>query len=192
MTRHTALLIQGHQNDLLHESGKLWSSGLGQHLRDRNVITHLEQLVAHMRENDALVVHGLFINDGRLPANAPLFQGISRAGGVLKDSWGARCLDTLEPVADDVVLHKSRESAFVGTILDLTLRRQGVRRLVLAGATTSMGVETAARAAADLGYDVVVAVDACADPVPDAHDASVTYTLPVLAEIATTSALLTR
>jgi len=186
----TALLIQGHQNDLLHEDGRLWSAALAEHAASRSVVAHIAELIRHSRQRQHLVVHGLFVNDGQLPNNAALFRGIASASGVTAGSWGAECLAALAPEADDVVVHKCRESPFVGTPLDLILRQVGVRRLILAGATTSMGIETAARAAADLGYHVVVPEDACADPTPQAHDSSIRHTLPALAGVTATATLL--
>ena len=42
------------------------------------------------------------------------------------------------------------------------LRGLGIKRLVIAGMQTHMCVEAAARAAADLGFEVTVVADACA------------------------------
>lgn len=66
------------------------------------------------------------------------------------------------PVGDEPVIGKHHANAFRDTQLLPTLQKSGARRLVLAGMQTHMCVEAAARAAADAGYEVLVASDACA------------------------------
>ena len=67
-----------------------------------------------------------------------------------------------EPLADEPVVSKSVNAAFIGTDLDLRLRRLGVTRVVLFGISTDMCVSTTARVASNLGYQTVVVGDACA------------------------------
>ena len=47
----------------------------------------------------------------------------------------------------DIILVKRHWGAFTGTGLDLQLRRRGVTQIVLAGISTSIGVESTARSA---------------------------------------------
>jgi len=67
-----------------------------------------------------------------------------------------------EPLPGEAIVPKSVNAAFIGTDLDLRLRRLGVSTLVLFGLSTDMCVSTTARVAANLGYEVVVVGDACA------------------------------
>jgi len=53
-----------------------------------------------------------------------------------------------------VEFRKQAHNAFTSTGLDLWLRRQGIRRLVVAGIRTEQCCETTARVASDLGYQV--------------------------------------
>lgn len=66
------------------------------------------------------------------------------------------------PTAGEVVIGKHHANSFRDTELLTTLRSLGVTRLVVCGMQTHMCVEAAVRAAADLGFEVVVARDACA------------------------------
>lgn len=68
----------------------------------------------------------------------------------------------LEPLAGERVIVKDVNSGFVGTELELLLRRDGISRLVVAGFFTNMCVETTVRSAGNLGYDSYVVHDACA------------------------------
>lgn len=66
-----------------------------------------------------------------------------------------------EPKGDEPLLRKSVNAAFIGTDLDLRLRRLGVTSVVLFGISTDMCVSTTARVAANLGYRTIVVGDAC-------------------------------
>ena len=68
----------------------------------------------------------------------------------------------LEPARGELVIRKDVNSAFVGTPLEIELRRRGVQRLVCAGFFTNMCVETSVRMANNLGFDTYVVHDACA------------------------------
>lgn len=63
----------------------------------------------------------------------------------------------------DVAVVKPGWDAFVGTGLDLQLRRRGIDTLVMGGIRTRIGVESTARTAFALGYSVVLVDDALAD-----------------------------
>ena len=66
------------------------------------------------------------------------------------------------PKPGEPVIGKHHANSFRDTELEATLRELGVKRLVVAGMQTHMCVEAAVRAAADLGFEVTVAHDACA------------------------------
>ncbi len=71
-------------------------------------------------------------------------------------------IDGLETRDGDIVVVKDVNSGFVGTSLEIELRRAGIRRLVVAGFFTNFCVETTVRMAGNLGYDVYLVEDACA------------------------------
>lgn len=73
---------------------------------------------------------------------------------------------------DDTVLTKSSMDTFATTDLAQRLRRLGVRTVVVAGVYSDACVESTARNAAELGYPVFVAEDACAAWDPGFHAAS--------------------
>lgn len=75
---------------------------------------------------------------------------------------GNHLRDGFEPLGDEPLVSKSVNAAFIGTDLDLRLRRLGVDQVVLFGLTTDMCVSTTARVAANLGYRTVVVGDATA------------------------------
>lgn len=71
-------------------------------------------------------------------------------------------LDGLDIDPGDIRVRKSVNSAFVGTPMELELRRRGIHRLAVAGYFTNFCVETSVRMAGNMGFDVYLAHDACA------------------------------
>jgi len=96
----------------------------------------------------------------------------------------------LEQQPGDHLVTKQRWGAFIGTTLDEDLRRLGVTQIVLTGIATSAGVESTARSAYDLGYNVTIVVDAVTDRDADAHRHCVEKVFPRLAETGATEDLL--
>jgi nicotinamidase-related amidase len=96
----------------------------------------------------------------------------------------------LAPKPGDLRITKRQPNAFYGTELDLQLRRRGVTGIVLAGVSTSNGVDSTARAAHERGYNVTFATDAMTDRDPAAHAFVVEKIFPRLGESGTTDAIL--
>jgi len=69
----------------------------------------------------------------------------------------------------DLPILKRQWGAFHGTELDLQLRRRGIRTLVLGGIATPFGVESTARFAWELGYEIVFPEDLSSAPALEAH-----------------------
>lgn len=67
-----------------------------------------------------------------------------------------------EPRPGDGVVTKDVNSAFIGTDLEIQLRRAGIGRLAIVGFYTNMCVETTTRQAGNLGFDTYLGHDGCA------------------------------
>ncbi len=99
-------------------------------------------------------------------------------------------VDDLAGHPEDVVVTKRNPGAFHGTDLDLQLRRRGITQVVLGGISTTMGVESTARAAYEHGYHVGLVTDAMSDLDADAHRNSIEKIFPRLGESGTTAEVL--
>jgi nicotinamidase-related amidase len=66
-----------------------------------------------------------------------------------------------EPFEDEAIVAKSVNSAFIGTDLELRLKRLGARHVVAFGLSTDMCVSTTVRTGANLGWDMVLVPEAC-------------------------------
>jgi nicotinamidase-related amidase len=126
---------------------------------------------------------------GRAPGrtDADSRQGGLRRDGAARPADWADIIDELEPQAGDYRITKRRRSAFHDTGLDTLLRDLGVTQVVLAGVSTSSGVESTARSAYDFGYHVVLATDAMADLDPAFHRHCLERSFPKLGQTATSA-----
>ena len=66
-----------------------------------------------------------------------------------------------EPRMNDFVIEKDVNSGFIGTDLEIQLRRAKISRLVIAGFFTNFCVETTTRMAGNLGFDTYLVDDCC-------------------------------
>lgn len=87
------------------------------------------------------------------PAGSPVFA---------IDGQTVKFHPDMQPRPQDVVLHKSTVSVFASTDLDQQLKKAGIQTLIISGLMTHACVAGAARDAAPLGYNVIVASDASA------------------------------
>lgn len=97
------------------------------------------------------------------------------------DDW-TDLIPELDAQPDDVRITKYCWGAFMGTDLESKLKSTGVTNIVLAGVATSIGVESTAREAHSLGFNVTLAVDAMTDLSDEAHASSVSRIFPQLGE----------
>jgi len=67
-----------------------------------------------------------------------------------------------EPLAEEPVLFKDVNSAFIGTDLEKRLRSEGVASLVIVGLTTDHCISTTTRMAGNLGFQTYLVSDATA------------------------------
>jgi ureidoacrylate peracid hydrolase len=83
---------------------------------------------------------------------------------LIRDTWNTDILSELRPDPDDIVLYKHRFSGFFETELDSTLRRLGIKYLVVTGCTTSVCVEATVRDAMYRDYSCVLLADCISQP----------------------------
>ena len=84
-----------------------------------------------------------------------------------KGGWDFALVDALAPQPGDIVLHKTRYSAFFNSQLDSTLRARGVRNIVFVGIATNVCVESTLRDGFHLEYFGVMLEDATHHLGPD-------------------------
>jgi nicotinamidase-related amidase len=112
---------------------------------ESNIVSLLKQ----WRQSDRCVA---FTRHDSREADSPL--KLSLASG--------QQLEGMETIDSDIVVSKDVNSGFIGTSLELDLRRAGVQRLVVVGFFTNVCVETTVRMAGNMGFDTYLVHDACA------------------------------
>ncbi|MRT10736.1 hydrolase [Enterobacteriaceae bacterium RIT711] len=91
----------------------------------------------------------------------------------------------------DIEVTKRQWGAFYGTDLELQLRRRGIDTIVLCGISTNIGVESTARNAWELGFNLVIAEDACSAASSEQHQGSMTNIFPRIGRIRSTEEIIT-
>lgn len=112
---------------------------------------------------------------------APGRTGQPRRAGELPADW-SKLVPELGRQPGDHTVSKQTWGAFTGTDLLAHLRKNGGTQVVLAGISTSIGVESTARQAYELGFNVTLAIDAMTDMNAEAHTNSVERIFPRLGE----------
>lgn len=156
-------------------------------------------LVIDMQQEDGFPLHGfarVIHNNARLldalrQAGIPILysrhvnaaDGADLPEGEPRDAEGrpqsyragsrqVEILAALAPQPGEPVIDKPRYSAFHRTDLDLRLRRQGIRTLVVSGVLTDACVLATVQDAFALGYRVELIADACTSTTGAAHYAA--------------------
>lgn len=178
MTADIAVLALHYQNDVLHPDGKIRVGLDADNGARQRLLDNAAALLAGARAQAMPIVHVriAFRPDyADLLPNCAIFRNVAAIGAVPEGQWGSEFYDGLQPLAGsprEFIVKHTRISAFYGTPLEETLRVIGARRLVVAGVATHSVVEGTVRHAADIGFDVMVAEDACASADPAVHEAS--------------------
>jgi nicotinamidase-related amidase len=122
-------------------------------------------------------------------AGAPGRTDLGPPGVTRAPDW-AELVPELEPQPGDLRITKQRWGAFTGTTLDAELRKRGVTQVFMTGISTTRGVESTARSAYELGYNVVLVTDAMTDRNAEAHANSIERVFPSLGQNTTTAEVL--
>jgi nicotinamidase-related amidase len=173
--RHTALVVVDMQNDYCSPGGASDKNG-----RDISAIPAIARpmhvLIERAHELNVPVVFTKYsVGPGNAGLSGPeiLRRGLNFAGvqATIKGTWGHEIIGDLPFDAErDLVVEKRRLSSFVGTDLDLYLRANGIKTIVVVGVVTQGCVECTARDAASYDYYVAVAADCVASTTQPDHE----------------------
>lgn len=159
----TALVIVDMQNDFAVPAGACEQSG-----DDVSSIVQMTErlkgLLAAAREQQVLTIH-VRMNNDRPYVAANLAETFVRRGlgygPCRSDTEGEKFVDGMQPELSEreFLVTKHRFSGFWGTEIDLLLRSNSIKTLVLTGIATEVCVESTARDAFFRDYSVVIAGD---------------------------------
>jgi nicotinamidase-related amidase len=181
---HTALVVVDMQNDLCDERGVFARQGADLAAYGP-AIERQRALIDAARDAGVLIA---FVRATTLPndlSRSPaqiLFELRMRQSYAhprdepfefcVPGTWGHEVVDALGRRPGDFTVDKHRSSAFVGTNLDVVLRSNAIRSVVVTGCTTEGCVDSTVRDAGFLDYYPVVARDCVASDNPRLHEAA--------------------
>lgn len=177
--RHTALVLIDVQNDFCSEGGLMHEMGKDLSMM-KGTVGRLCRVLDAARQAGVMPVYiqNTWLPEHRVASGAWLRfmvvrYGMDPARGCTVDgTWGGEILPEVAPQPGDVVVRKWRSSSFCGTNLDMVLRCNDIRSVVLAGVVTQGCVESTARDAVFHDYYAVVLEDCVATYDRDIHEAS--------------------
>jgi len=177
--RHTALLVIDMQNDFCAKGGLVDRGG-----RDVSAVQEMAKRLpalidaAHRSGVRVVFIRSSYSNDrNTFLSDVWLEQAARRQGGgytltpVCRDgSWEGDYYGDVRPAADDIVVTKHRYSGFHATDLDMILRTNGVRTIVVTGVSTNVCVESTARDGFMRDYYTVLVGDGTAAYSAEEHE----------------------
>lgn len=161
----SALICIDFINEMVGSSGKLAGKGYRAFVGKNNTLVNIAREQAAMRASGGRVIHvhlGFAPDYSDHPKSSPLLGG-ARAAEILKlGTPSTEIVAEVAPHDGDVVIVKKRISAFYGTDLERTLRSLSIGKVLLAGVSTDLAVQSAARDAHDRDFEVEVVANCCA------------------------------
>lgn len=171
---NTAVLVIDMQRAFFDNGDSLGQSGLDV-TPLRAAIPGTVRLLAAAREAGVPVIFTRYVySEGMVDVGPPKGEKVRKPN---MNSLGAG-MDEIELIPElgvlpgEIVIDKSRPSAFYGTRLEPVLTSQGIRNLVICGVTTNICVETTARDAGQRDYGTYVVRDAVAEFTQERNDAA--------------------
>jgi len=160
---HTALVLVDLQRDFCDPDGAIGARGEDLSFA-QSILPAVSRLLASARSAGLMVVH-VKAEYGPESASDVSLQagfGVGATQCCLPGSRGADFVDEARPADGELVVVKHRFSPFPDSRLELLLRANCIRTVVVAGVATHCCVEATVRDACHKDFYVVVAEDCCA------------------------------
>ena len=143
--------------------------------RNRVLVVHLQQTCYQRCMTDSgawlRMIYKKRLIEGKAPREIEESAAFLLLGGPLEGTWGWREVDEIAPEPGEIIVKKHRSSAFVGTDLDMILRTNGIKSVVVTGEKTEGCVDSTARDAQWFDYYPIVLRDCIATDRRDIHEA---------------------
>lgn len=170
MQTGTALFIIDMQNDFLLSGRPLCVDGAMQ------TVPQIKKLLDYARSNDWTVIHVIREHDKNgINADKPrryLFEN-GMNGYCVAGTEGAQIIEELHPLDNEIIIKKTRNSAFFRTNLDSVLRCLKIKNVVISGTQYPNCIRGTAVDAMSYDYDVIVVTDCCSAKTPEIANANI-------------------
>jgi len=163
----TALMIMDMQKDFIHPKGSLQVKG------GKKIVLRVKRALEASRKAGLPVFHIKRIHraDG-MDVEKFRYEMFKKMPYAVEKTEGSEIIEELRPKEGEIVLPKTRFSAFFHTNLDAILRRMGLARIVLVGIQSPNCIRATAVDALALDYDVVLLTDAIGSKTKKVHDSN--------------------
>jgi len=161
MQQNTALLIMDMQVAVL--------AGLAD---TQTLLSNVANAITNARNKNIPVIYvvvGFRRGAPEISQNNKIFGGSKERFSAVNIDEMLKVHPALAPAVNEVTVVKRRVSAFTGSDLEVILRAQDIRHIVLTGVATSGVVLSTLREAADKDYRITVLADCCADADEEVH-----------------------
>ena len=193
-TRDTALILIGFQNDYFADDGIL-KDFIDESAQETEVMANSLNLVKRAAKTDLMMIQTpiLFRDDySELGDPVGILRAIKEVGAFKRNGKGGAVIDELQGYGDRIqtVVGKHGLNAFSNTELETTLREGGVKNIVLAGAITSICIDSTGRSAHEKGFRVYVLNDCTCGRTQMEQDFYCEQVLPLYAEVLSSNVVL--
>ncbi|MBN8564738.1 cysteine hydrolase [Leptolyngbya boryana CZ1] len=159
----TALILIGYQNDYFSSRGVLHNV-IEESARLNNVLNNTVALLNAIASTSILrVATPIFFtsNYEELIEPVGILKTIQEVGAFRCGTFGAEMSAELQPFAESILQIPGKQgfNAFAKTNLDFLFKKKGITNLILAGAVTSICIDSTGRHAHERGYHVTVLSD---------------------------------
>ncbi|MBA3829330.1 MAG: cysteine hydrolase [Taibaiella sp.] len=177
-SQNTALLVMDMQ------------AGIIRNLADATaVIKNVAKAIATARERDIPVIYvvvGFREGAPEISRNNKFFStGVKERFANADMGAFMKIHPDLAPHEGDITVIKRRVSAFTGSDLEVVLRGQDIRHIILTGISTGGVVLSTVREASDKDFRITVLANGCADADNEVHQVLTTKVFPRQADVLT-------
>ncbi|MBI4286531.1 MAG: cysteine hydrolase [Chloroflexi bacterium] len=169
---HSTIIVIDIQNDFCHEDGCMARGGKDVSFV-QSIVPGIIKLVAEARRLKVPIIH--VKTEHSQWTNSPSWlkriADVDVSGLLRPGTWGTEFYKVI-PEPGDYIVTKHRYTAFLDTDLDLVLRSQDTKTVVLLGCATNVCVESTARDAFNKDYYLVLVKDCLAAYSRETHRAT--------------------
>ena len=195
-THDTALILIGFQNDYFADDGIL-KDFIDESARETQVLANTLSLVERAAKTELMMIQTpiQFRDDySELGRPVGILRAIKEVGAFKRSGPGGAVIEQMQAYGERIrtVPGKHGLNAFSNTELESTSRSRGVENIVLAGAVTSICIDSTGRSAHEKGFDVYVLDDCTCGRTQMEQQFYCEQVLPLYAEVLSSAAVMER
>ncbi len=176
--KHTAFIVHEMLNDFMAKGGLYDQQG--RRVDTSAVLPRMVRILAKARQHNVRVIYVRYsrfpdyraYSDPQIAGEYAKIIDPNFKQHALYGTWGWENIDELKPQEGDFIVSKFRVDSFINTNLDLLLRSNGIRTIVIAGYGAEYGILPTVNHASNLGYFVAAPEDCLLAANPDNQDAA--------------------